>query len=113
MNSLLPVTKFFAQMFNPIIAIGLALYSFVQWISRTMTGQEVSMGQLRAAYETLKTATASSVFGQFPAPIQGAVAFVNYVFPVTEGLILLGLLSTVYVLCVAFRIVKSWIPSVA
>lgn len=112
-EAITPICSFWARFFNPAVAIILAIYSFVQWITRTMTGQDLSIGRLTTLYESLQTAVAVSVFGNFPSGITNAVAFINYVFPVTEGLLLLAMLLSLYVLAIAFRVIKSFIPSVA
>lgn len=112
MDLITPCFKLAAALFNPALAVGLAAYELLQWISRTLTGSDIQVTGITASFTALKAATAGAVFGAFPPQIGNAIAFMNYMFPVTEALIMLGALSALYVLAVGFRIVKSWIPTV-
>lgn len=112
MSKFKPVVELFATMFNPLIGILLALYSAVQWVARTMTGTELELGNLRQSYDDFQEAVGTAAFGTFPSPMQSALAFVNYTVPLTEGIVLIALLCTLYIFCATFRIVKSWIPTI-
>lgn len=108
-----PACSLYAKLFNPLVAIALVLYEFTQWLAKTITGVELKLGQLEIAFNNFQAAVGQAAFGAFPTQILNLLAFVNYMVPLTEAIALTGLLCTLHILCTMFRIVKSWIPSVA
>lgn len=102
-----------ASIFNPVIGITLFLYTAVQTIAKSLTGNEIELGKLKEMYNSLNAAVLSGTFGAFPAPVQPFIMWVNYWFPLSEMLIMVGILSGMYVLSATIRIIKAFIPTIA
>jgi len=112
-DGLVPLLAFFGKVFNPLIAVVLGVYEFVSWLWTQFTGIRDRTGGFHDAYMSFKGYVGDAAFSPFPHGAQQAIAFLNGFFPVTETLILMGMLAALYVLAVIVRIVKSFAPTIA
>ena len=93
---------------------GALLLWVVNKSTQLVTNQTTTMGAVKVALQALLNYTDGKVIGQFPPEMQPKIAFFNYWFPISETLAIVGLLSAVFLACVAFqlavaalRVVKS------
>jgi len=112
-DDMVPVVTFFGKVFNPVIALVLGAYECVTWLWAQFAGIKERSGAFYDAFEAFKAYVGDGAFAPFPPAVTQAVAFANGFFPVTEALILTGMLAALYVVAVTIRIVKSFIPTVA
>jgi len=112
-DGLVPMLSFFSKVFNPLIGVILAAYEFWKWVW-SIAGKAVDKtSTLSLKYEAVKAWVGSSVFSPFPEGVQASVAFANSLFPITECLILMGLLAALYIAAAVVRLIKSFIPTMA
>jgi len=104
---LLPLVQ---RISDVVLAVSVFLMSalhFVYQFFHSLPGWLASQG---AALSAIYTAATASVIGVFPAPMQQALAFLNYFVPLSEVLIFLALLGTLLFVTQGLRAVKGWIP---
>jgi len=112
LGALGPALAFFSGVFNPLIALVLGAWAFVQ-IVYSLIGkgwEAVTVAKLK--YTEMMAYVGQSVFGQLPTQLSQAVGYFNSFLPLTEGLILVTLVTVFYTLCVVLRVLKSWIPTI-
>jgi hypothetical protein len=83
------------------------LVKVVMWFLGLMSGLGETM------LEGIRTGLASVVPASYLNALDGYLAGINYFFPLTELMGMLGALFALWVVCLLYRLVKSWIPTVS
>jgi len=103
MKTLAAILQSFVAM-NPVLSVGGLAFTFAVGMFRffnALWGQLL----LRLVNVTLPPATAASVMSGFE--------FLNYVFPVSELFTFCTSFMTLYLVCAAIRMIKSFIPTIS
>jgi len=112
-DGMVPLLFFFGKFFNPLIGVVLAAYEFASFLWRIVSQAKDKASGLSSNYDAFRAWVGDAVFSPFPAAVQSSAAFANSFFPITETLILMGLLATLYIAAAIVRVIKSWIPTMA
>lgn len=111
-KSMGPALAMFASIANPVVFIVMMVWQVANTVVEFTGDLQQKHGSLYNAYTNFMQEVGGSVFGQFPPAIASPLGFINAFVPLTEMLILVAMASVFYMLALAFRIVKSWIPTV-
>lgn len=112
-KSMAPALAMFAAIANPVVAIVMIIWQIIDTVVELTGDLKQKHGSLYSAYNNFMQEVGGSVFGQFPPAIASPLGFINSFVPLTEMLILVALASVFYMLALAVRVIKAWIPTVA
>jgi len=112
LGALGPVLAFFTTIFNPAIAIVVGIWEVCQFCYNLIGKGNAAFNTAIGKYQEMLTLVGGSVFGNMPGQLGQALGFLNAFLPLTEALVLVAVAVVLYSLCVALRVLKSWIPTI-
>lgn len=98
---------------TPLIVLFYTAVKVAKWMGETFIKIKDKLDAGFTLYAVLRDYTTSSIYSMLPAGAADAFAFVNYVAPITELIVVGALLVALMIVSAAVRFIKSWIPTIS